>query len=351
MRRSKNVISDREHPRGDLARGAECLNCFFVRVRSLIASSLLAASLASAAIAETESPWPSLGSGAHWEAELFRAGIARDFAGSNQLAMLYRFRDSLSAGQRATVRELLLQAQEPAARFFILKALVAGESWPDVVQYATEMRGLTAEEIIRRSTARGDREFTQQWEYSCAPAVVQVMIAEADPLFAWELNKEAIIPDAAPLEAPTPRAEQQRLWLEQYGGVATPRGDRSGRGISLVKVLNEKLGQVLGAAYSCHEAADFATAISQIAGILRSGYDVPLCLSWAPPESATGTDNHFVVALAVRDDGTSAEFQIYDPWTGKTAWVSGEAMRRNTLSPIFERYQRLTHFYEGTPVR
>ena len=306
-----------------------------------------AALLPASAMGRAESAHSTSAPQDDWEGELFRGGIQRDLAGANQSAALHRFVTSLTAGQRSSVRDLLLQASGPAERFFILKALAADEPWDDVVQYATAIRGLSEDEIIRRSTARGADQLRQQWEFSCAPAVVQFAIGEVNPRFAWELNKDAeIAPE--PWAASGMRAKQQKAWLEEYGGVATPRGDRSGRGITLVELLNAKLGPIIDATYSCHQVADLDSALAAIAQNLRAGYDVPLCLSWAPPETATGAENHFVLAIAARGATAELELQIYDPATGKTAWVSAEAMRRNTLSPIFDSYQRLTHYYEAS---
>ena len=280
-----------------------------------------------------------------WEVELFRGGVDRELAAPNQFAALHRFVGSLSPGQRSSVRDLLLQAREPAERFYLLKAFAAGAPWDEVVQYATEMRGVAEAEIIRRSSPRGAGELPQQWEFSCAPAVVQFALGEADPWFAWQLNKDAAIARGVWASSGM-RGRQQRTWLEQYGGVATPRGDRTGRGITLQELLNDKLSRALGVTYLCQQVTDLNAALSTIAQHLRDGYDVPLCLSWASPESATGSENHFVLVLAVRGPAAAWEFEIYDPATGKTGWVSADALRRNTLSPIYNGYQRVTHFYE-----
>lgn len=280
-----------------------------------------------------------------WEVELFRDGIRRELAGPNHFPALHRFVGSLTLGQRSSLRDLLLQAREPAERFYLLKALAAGGPWDEIAQYATEMRGLAEEEIIRRSSPRGAGALPQQWEFSCAPALVQFALAEADPWFAWQLNKDAEIARGQWASSGM-RGRQQRSWLEQYGGVATPRGDRTGRGITLQELLNDKLGRVLGVTYSCQQVTDFDAALLKIGQHLRAGYDVPLCVSWARPETATGSENHFILVLAVRGSAAACEFEIYDPATGKTGWVSADALRRNTLSPIYNGYQRVTHFYE-----
>ena len=314
------------------------------RLRSCIAVAVLgcaAATPSASAVAERATPFPS---GRDWATELFRAGVAQDLAGANQLAALQQFITTLSDSQLTTVRDLLLAAKTPVERFFILKALVAGEPWDRVVEFAIAMRGLSADAIVSRSTARGQQLVPQRWQYSCGPAVTQVALAELNPLAAWRLNEAARGHDAV-----STGAAQQRQWLEEYGGVATPVGDVSGRGIPIVALLNDKLSRISGAAYVCRRIRDLDDALSEIARMLQSGYDVPLSVSWVATESSGSADNHFVLALSARAVGYDTEFQIYEPSTGKTEWISASTLRRNSLQPILDRFVRLTHYYEPSP--
>jgi hypothetical protein len=270
----------------------------------------------------------------------------QDLAGENQVAALQRFIATLDESQQITLRDLLLSAKTPLARFFILKALVAGEPWDRVVEYAIGLRGLTADEIVARSTARGPQLLPQRWQYSCGPAVVQVALAELNPLAAWRLNEQA-----AGTDTRAATAAQQRQWLEEYGGVATPLGDVSGRGIPIVALLNDKLSRVSGATYVCRAIGSVDDALSEIARMLHSGYDVPLSVSWLATESPSSAANHFVLALAARGAGADTEFQIYEPSTGKTEWVSARTLRGNSLQPILGHFVRLTHYYEASPAQ
>ena len=270
----------------------------------------------------------------------------QDLAGANQLTALQQFIATLDDSQQTTLRDLLLSAKSPPERFFILKALVAGEPWDRVVEYAIRVRTISAEEIVARSTARGQQLLPQRWHYSCGPAIVQVALAELNPLAAWRLNDEVRGNDAG-----SARAAEQRQWLEEYGGVATAVGDVSGRGIPIVALLNEKLGRVSGATYVCRRIGNLDDVLSDIARMLHSGYDVPLSVSWAATESPVGADNHFVLALSARGSGDDTEFQIYEPSTGKTEWLSASTLRRNSLQPILDRFVRLTHYYEPSPAQ
>ena len=314
------------------------------RVRSFIAVAVVsyaAATSSASAVAERATPFPS---GRDWATELFRAGVAQDLAGANQLAALQRFIATLSDSQLTTLRDLLLSAKTPVERFFILKALVAGEPWDRVVDYAIGLRGLSAHEIVARSTARGQQLLPQRWQYSCGPAVTQVALAELNPLAAWRLNEQARGNDAV-----STAAAQQRQWLEEYGGIATPVGDVSGRGIPIVALLNDKLGRISGATYVCHQIGNLDDALSEIARMLHSGYDVPLSVSWVAAESSASAANHFVLALAARAVGSDTEFQIYEPSTGKTEWIPARTLRGNSLQPIIGHFVRLTHYYEPSP--
>lgn len=78
---------------------------------------------------------------------------------------------------------------------------------------------------------------------------------------------------------------------------------------------------------------------------VESGYDVPIRISWSPPGSAQDA-GHFVLARAVRGTPGSRELQLQDPWTGRTAWVSEDAIQQNSFQPIFGTYARMSHYYE-----
>lgn len=100
---------------------------------------------------------------------------------------------------------------------------------------------------------------------------------------------------------------------------------------------------------SCQRISDFDAAISEATRLLGVGYDVPLCFSWTESESLASQFNHFVLPIAVRSAAGATELEIYDPWTGGTAWISVNTIRRNSLGPILNRDQRLTHFYAASP--
>lgn len=278
----------------------------------------------------------------------FQAGVQRDLAGQNQLQALSSKLSGLSVGQLQSIQGLLNQAGNDTERVFILKAFTAGESWDNLVGYAAEMRSMPESEVIRRSTMRDDADVVQQWQDSCGPTLMQTIAGEADPRYAWELNKTSNLAALDPNGAAQALAEQQKQWLEQYGGVAVERGQSGGQGIALNQILNDMMGPLVGATYQTNEVTDARQATDRIAQIVQTGYDVPLRISWNRPGDSQDS-GHFVLAMAVRGNPGSREFQIHDPWTGRTAWVTEASLQQDSFAPIFNSYARLSHYYEAQP--
>jgi hypothetical protein len=277
-------------------------------------------------------------------AQIFQAGVSRDLAGANQARELAGSLGRLSAGQLTTLANLMNQAGTQAEQVFILKAYVAGEPWQNIVNYANEMRGKPEYDVIRRSTMRDDADVIQQWQDGCGPTVMQTAAGEADPRYAWELNKGGDISKIAPYGENAALAAQQKQWLEQYGGIAVERGQSGGQGIALSQMLNDLLTPITHASYQTQEASSPGQAVEQVAQKLEGGTDVPLRISWGQA-GTSGDVGHFVLAMATRGTPGARELQIHDPWTGRTAWVSEANIANNNFAPIFNNYARLSHFY------
>lgn len=275
---------------------------------------------------------------------LFRRGVDEDLASEYQWQKLQTYLGRYNDNQIANLTGLLNQSALAVEQVMILKSLIAGEPWENLVAYAGEMRGLTADVIIRRSTMSDDMDLIQQWQDACGPSMLQTVAGEADPRYAWELNKLGDISVVDPLGANRVLAQQQKEWLEKHGGQAVLRG-QTGRGIPMTEFLNEALGPVVGATFICQTSNSLDFTLNRAAEILRSGYDLPLCIGW----DETGTNNHFVVMLAVRGSVGTRAFQIHDTWSGKTAWVSESSIRQDRMSPIFDSFAKLTHYYEPFP--
>ncbi|MNS14368.1 hypothetical protein D3C72_459870 [compost metagenome] len=280
---------------------------------------------------------------------LFQEGVSRDWANASQARTLANAVNQYSDAQVATLTGLLDGASTKAEQVFVLKALAADEPWDNIVRYAQEMRGLPESEIVRRSTMRDDFDVIQQWQDSCGPTLLQTAAGEADPRYAWELNKiSSDLSRLDPTGANRELAGQQKQWLEQFGGIAVERGQSGGQGIALSQMLNQMLGPITDATYQTAESTNPAADLNEVATKVQNGYDTPIRISWNQPNS--GQDSgHFVLAMAVRGTPGAREFQIHDPWTGKTAWVDERNIAQNSFAPIFDQYARMSHYYPAQP--
>ena len=282
-------------------------------------------------------------------AGVLAVGQQSDLVGPAQVRKLQGYLAQMQPGQLESLKSLLNAGQTRVEQVFILKAFSANEPWQNLVQFAGEMRGQAESEIIRRCTMRDDRDLVQQWQDACGPTMLQAAAGEVDPRFAWELNKTYDLASIDPLGANNVVAQQQKQWLEAYGGRAVQRGQSGGTGIAIGQMLNDMLGPITGARYDTMPADNKAYALDQVASQLANGFDVPLRISWDRPTG--GQDSgHFVLALSVRGYSGSREFQIHDPWTGKTAWVAERTLLGDQMPPMFPSYARLTHIYSPSAV-
>lgn len=280
---------------------------------------------------------------------MFEEGVRRDLAGANQLAFFRDLHGALTAGQRESLHRLVADAPSTTAGFFLLKALTAGEPWEHLLTYAQAMHGHDDAAIVSRSTMRDPEDLIQQWQDACGPTLLQTVVGEVDPRYAWELNARFAVTLPDPDGRNAELAMQQKEWLEAYGGLAVPRGESGGRGIAITQLLNDKLSPIVSARYDFATVGEVGPALDHVAAILETGYDVPLRLSWEGPGNADDA-GHFLVAQTAEGGSGAWRLQIHDPFTGKTAWVSQADLAGGSFGPIFEEGW-LTHYYVPTPIR
>jgi hypothetical protein len=278
--------------------------------------------------------------------QLLASGQAQGLLAQPQATALTAYLPTMAATRRAALDGWLSAAGSDMERIFILKALSAGEPDEAVAAYAADMRGKGAAQVLSWSTMSDPMDLVQQWEDACGPALLMTAVGELDPRYAWELNKQYRLTEVAPTGVNAGLAEQQRVWLEGYGGIAVPRGSGGGAGIGISRMLNEMLAPITRASYSVVTVSDTAGALAQIAGVVASGYDVPLRLAWDPSDTAA----HFLLAIATDGQPGALRLQVHDTYTGKTAWVTEAEILSNGFRPIFNVYARLTHWYLPTPV-
>jgi hypothetical protein len=278
---------------------------------------------------------------------LLAEGKRRDLIAEPQIVLLRRYLPTLPAARKAALDALVIGARSNAERVFILKAVSAGEPDDLVATYAAELKLVPDEATVMfGSTMRDDLDLMQQWADSCGPSLLSCAAGEVDPRYAWELNKSFELTRVDPYGVNKGLADQQKAWLEEYGGIAVPRDASGGKGIGILYLLNDKLAPITKATYSVVPVDNARTAVAAIAESLQAGYDVPLRIGWdTAPDGAA----HFMLAINASGAAGNYRLQIHDSYTGMTAWVAEADVAADRFSPIFARFSRLTHYYQPTP--
>lgn len=278
---------------------------------------------------------------------LFQGGVTEGRAGAYQVPIFQRWLQNLSDAQVQSVLDLMDQCQDDTESFFVLKALVAGESWSNVTEYASEIRGQDPTLVARLSTMREAHDLAQQWQDACGPAIVETEAGQVDPRYAWTIKHNFAYTVADPTGQNQVLAAQQKQWLEAYGGIAVPMGQTGGKGIAIDQLINDKLGPMLHVSYQFQAIADVSTALDAMTPYFQEGYDVPIRVTFSKPgEPEYG---HFMLAMGLRGTAPGRDLLVHDPYTGDTNWISEQSLAQNDFSPIFNVYVRWTHYYSITP--
>ncbi|MCS7312491.1 MAG: hypothetical protein NZ742_06225 [Acidobacteria bacterium] len=196
----------------------------------------------------------------------------------------------------------------------------------EIEMYASQIRGTPRDDLIRRSTVLdldGDAQaeaLQQRFRTSCTPTSQQIARAEADPIYAWRLHREAIHSTSTTGDI----ADEQRRLLERAGGMACPRDQQGGVGAPPEVTLNDFVGTYTNRVYTPNELADTPearrAALDRIDQLLRNGVDVPIAVVW---RSGRG---HAMIMTDVRGSGDHRQYLVTDPWTGRTDWISHQSI-------------------------
>ncbi|MDB5097381.1 MAG: hypothetical protein JWM80_1802 [Cyanobacteria bacterium RYN_339] len=272
---------------------------------------------------------------------LMAKGVTRSLVYRVQQSLLQPKLDAMAGADRASLEAALKATNSETERIFILKAVAAGEPWVLVNSYASDIKGMNEQELISRSTMRDASDLEQQWQDSCGPSVVETAGGEYDPRYAFELNKYYQLDAVDPFGVNQSLADQQKQWLEDYGGKAVPRGAQGGAPtFKLMEMLNDKLGPITRATYTFVDTTnDYPTGFEAIARDLAAGYAVPWRVLFVNENYG-----HFIVALDVRGGQGQHEFLLHDSVSGQTAWVSQANVLARSF-PFFAQSVQLTHYY------
>jgi hypothetical protein len=119
--------------------------------------------------------------------------------------------DGLPPEQRAAFEKLVGEAENPAQKVMLERALAAGASAQDLPRLAEYMKGYSEAEIAKRFTGADTLQFFQE---SCVPATLQAARAQVDPLYAFKLVMDPVF-----------AAQEQARALQETGGRTAERRD------------------------------------------------------------------------------------------------------------------------------
>jgi hypothetical protein len=227
-----------------------------------------------------------------------------------------------------TERSLILKAvaarasryENPTPQDLIAKNLgVTTGAQLEVSAFAAGIRGMDRDQLVRKTSTidlnsdnRNDA-LKQKFVNGCAPAVVQIARAEADPAYALILNQENIGgTDPNSLAG----AEQGAMLLAN--GVTPVTNGSNHSGIELSRVLGGAApfsGQAYQHTAVADDPASRRAALDKIDQALQRGQDVPLSTN------LKDFGDHAVIFTDVRKTAEGREFLFTDPFTGRSDWV------------------------------
>ena len=230
------------------------------------------------------------------------------------------------------------------------RAVAAGHTPNEVHAFADQLRGMADDEAFAACTLDQDapRDYT----------VTQLLRAEADPLFAFELKGGTLEPDddEAPLTAAKPKADVSTLRritasfvadstdalpavLSASQAVLAPVGAPSSGLSALLYEATRAHGLSWHEAEVDDEAGMTLEAAVEAAGeLLEEGLPVPLGLG-----NTAGSTGRLVIALQVMRSGRSRAWQLFDPFSNELVWANeADLLARKELPFSNKFYRRIT---------
>ncbi|MGC4101318.1 tudor domain-containing protein [Ferruginibacter sp.] len=271
---------------------------------------------------------------------IFEFGHQKGWAQQPHVNKFNAFANKLSAEEAKKVVTFLQQATTASARFFALKSLLTGDSYPVVQKFIEQLNQHPEAYQQENCLATTHRSIIQQWEYSCSVTAVQTYLADLSPRYAWEV-KQIVDYDKADNNPHNPMAEQQKELLEKYGGGASPRGNYSGKAIGITTALNELVGPILGVRYTAVQVTEPLPVIfGKVRSLIDRGIDVPLLIGFA------GTQvRHFILTMRYRQTANGYQYLIYDPWDGVCDYVNESGILQGSLSPLLTQWKITIDYY------
>ena len=252
---------------------------------------------------------------------------------------------ALSDADYTAFRGLLTNASADIERAFIAKALASDHTVAEVTTFATTIKGMSEAWLIQNlnvfqvtsaADTGGGTGIIQQFGNSCGPTSVQVLRAEADPIYALALNSggnvgtasQTAVTNPASITNATVATEQSSILAAhaaaKTGNAPTDRASPGG-GAWVESDMNARK-RATGVEYKRKDIGD-DISVDQALAIMTvnvgMGIDVPIVVG-----SKAGDYAHYVVV--VRKQGN--RFQIHDVWAGQTVWRTATDFRENRLN-------------------
>ncbi len=281
---------------------------------------------------------------------------------------------------RRLFTELLEDAGTDLQRELLQRAVAAGHTPAEVHAFADELRALDDDDAFEACTldARAQKDYT----------VAQLLRAEADPLFAYELRGGQLSPsedDDVPAPAPTPPApdeedlhapahdalamalakKQKKGFEADSPGVRPRRMDWNDLGGSApppatakpttgsapahvpaqryVEELATEATRALGITWREVEVdvaggQPLEEVLPQAAAALSRGIPIPCAVGNAP-----GASRRLILVLQLNAGEKSRAWQLHDPFTQATYWAhEGDLLARNELPFADKALRRIT---------
>lgn len=266
----------------------------------------------------------------------------------------------------AKARQRLVECLEDAAselqREFIQRAVAAGHSPAELHAFADEIRGQTDSELYDACTLGGRHDFT----------VEQLLRAESDPLYAFELNGHTLSPEddgpamlpvspapladtrqVSPVEAALrrkvvrfdatsgePISSPGRMGVLKGPPPAPAVGARAvSSGSGLEEAANDA-SRALGVSWRDAEVdvpggLSLAEAVRAGSAALTEGLTLAL---WVGPR--VREPRRAVIALQLNRSGTTRAWQLYDPLSGETVWAHEADLQAGHELPFVDKANR-----------
>ncbi len=268
------------------------------------------------------------------------------------------------ADEQQLFAELLRRAESDVQREVLQRALVAGHGLSELGPFADAIRGMSDDAVYDACTVADGRG-------RAAPSVVARLRAEADPIYAFELNgnslsrPRAYAPPLAPtrmrltfgppevtppgragrpsFEAEASESRGQRLDPNELGNSvdAAPQPAAPAERRIAEDLLNEAV-RPLGLSFQ-EQAVDgpklkLEKALESAHAALARGIPVPVLLG-----GRVGEYRRYALLLQVSNAGKTRAFQLHDPFAQETVWVNeGDLFGRSELPLSDKSLKRIT---------